>query len=171
MPSSPDPGVPPAFRKDADAGGPSLSLSREYRRPLFGEGADALGVVGCVAGFILKVAFEVELLVERVALGGVERALGQGVAGGRASGEPGGQRLRLGHQLVVIDRAPDEAPFGGALGRERLGEDGQRAGAGGADEAREKPGAAAIGDEADARESLDEIGRFGASTMSQASAR
>ncbi len=66
--------------------------------------------------------------------------------------------MRLNHQPLVRDGLPDHPPFGRSRGRHGLRQHGQRAGAGHADEARQKPGAAAIRDEADPGEGLHKAG-------------
>ena len=89
-----------------------------------------------------------------IGLGGIERAFGERDADRRLPGEPRGEACALRISLVVVDRLPDEAPFGGALGGKRLGENRQRARPRRADQPRQKPGAAAIGDEADRAKTL-----------------
>ena len=59
-------------RRSASRG--SASRLPEYRRPLFEKGSHPFGVIGAAAGFELQFAFEVELAVERVVSGRVERA-------------------------------------------------------------------------------------------------
>ena len=65
-------------------------------------------------------------------------------------------RRHLRFQLVVVDHLPDQPPGLGLLGAQRLGQHGKPAGAGGADEARQHPGAARVGDQPDAGEGLQE---------------
>ena len=107
---------------------------------------------------LLQIALEVELLGERVGRGGGERALGEPQRVGRRRRQLARHRCDLGLQLVVVDALPDQAPGLGLLGAEWLGQHGKAARAGGADEARQRPGAAGVGDEADAGEGLQEAG-------------
>ena len=67
--------------------------------------------------------------------------------------------LRL--ELVVVDALPDQSPSLGLLGRQRLGQHGEAARARRADQARQHPGAAGVGDEADPGEGLQEAGAAG----------
>src|SRR5581483_7525297 len=83
-----------------------LLPSGEFRRPLFHEGAHALGIVGRRPRLALQVALEVELLIERIGLGGIERALDQRQAVGGRAGELRAQLFRLRHQRGVVDRLP-----------------------------------------------------------------
>src|SRR5260370_1238581 len=68
--------------------------------------------------------------------------------------------MRFVHQPVVGDGLPDHAPFGRRCRRQRLCEQRQRARPRHAEEARQNQGAAAIGNQADAREGLDEARRL-----------
>ena len=115
-----------------------IRLPRELGRPLLDEGADALGIVRRAPGPALQVALEVELGVQAVAGGGVERLLDQRQALGRLGGEMGGQGLGLLAQRRIVHRLPDQAPFLGLLRRQRLGQQRQAAGAGGADQPRQE---------------------------------
>src|SRR6266704_5454667 len=96
------------------------------------------------ARLALEFALEIELGIEVVAPGLVERTLDQRQARGWRGGKVGTELVRLLHQRGVVVDLPDQAPGLGGLGRQRLGEQGQRPRAGGTDEARKCPGAARI---------------------------
>ena len=69
-----------------------------------------------------------------------------------------GERVDLGVELVVVDRLPDQAPVGGALRLQRLAGQRQAERPRLADQPRQHPGAAAVRDQADRGEALDELG-------------
>ena len=128
----------------------------EHRRALFQERAHALRIVGRQARLALEFALEIELGVEVVVPGLVERALDQREPERRRGSEVLAELVRFRQQFVVRERLPDHAPAFRLLGRHRLGGQRQRAGARRADQARQDPGAARIGDEADFGERLHE---------------
>src|SRR5204863_10206190 len=93
----------------------SRSFPLEARIALFLERAHALAIVLGQAGLALQVALEVELRVERVAGRGEQRPLDQAIALGGTAGQPRGERLRLGSELIVVHRLPDQAPVLGVV--------------------------------------------------------
>src|SRR5439155_20688518 len=123
---------------------PALA-SREHRLALFHERAHAFGVVGGEARLALELAFKFQLSFKIIVPGRVERALDQGKPERRRGGELGAELVRLLHQRAVVDRLPDHPPGLRLLGRYGLGGERKRAGAGGADQARQDPGATGIG--------------------------
>ena len=108
---------------------------------------------------MLRVALELELGIEIVAPGLIEDALDQRERHGRRGGETRAQRVRLRHQLAVVERFPNQSPCFRLVGAKRLGGEGKRACAGGTNESRQQPRAAAIGNEPDLGEGLDEARR------------
>ena len=89
----------------------------------------------------------------------VKRAFDEGEPERRGAGEMDAELVRLAHQRAVIDRAPDHAPGLGLLRRHRLGSERKRPRAGGADQARQDPGAARIRHQPDLGEGLHEARR------------
>ena len=79
---------------------------------------------------------------------------------GRAGREPLGDDARLSHQVLVADGAIDHAGGLGLFSPDRLGQHHERAGARIADEPGQVKSAACVGNEADARERLQELGRL-----------
>ena len=78
----------------------------------------------------------------------------------RAGREPRSCRMGLTHQLLIVDRAIDHPPGSGVFRADRIGQHGECAGAGVAHKPRQDPGAARIGNKANAREGLQKLGRF-----------
>ena len=76
-------------------------------------------------------------------------------------GQPARQLGRRLHQLGILDHVPDQAPFLGLLGRDLRRQHGERPRPLLADQARQEPGAAAVGQQADAGEGLQERRRLG----------
>ena len=69
-------------------------------------------------------------------------------------------RVDFGVERIVLDGFPDQAPFGGLFRRQRLAGEREAERARLPDEPRQGPGAAAVGNQADRREALDELRRF-----------
>src|SRR5690349_21324774 len=88
----------------------------EARRTLVEERRNALTVVGAVAEFALHVALEVELLLQRVAGGCMERALDRRESARRRLRQLGEQSLGRCREIDVIDAFPDETPRDRLLG-------------------------------------------------------
>ena len=78
----------------------------------------------------------------------------------RAGREALGDRARFPHQVLIVDGAIDHPPGCGLFRANRIGEHHQRPGARFADQARQDKGAARVGNEADARERLQELSRL-----------
>ena len=83
----------------------------------------------------------------------------QAVGDRRPLGEAGGERDRLGGERLVLDDPADQAPVGGLLRRDALAEHHHLHRPRPPGEARQQPGRAGIGDQADIDEGLQEIGR------------
>ena len=132
-------------------------ISREIGRALCHEGGDALAIIVRVAKLAHRVALAVELGVEAVAPAFADHLLDPGEPPRRPGGEARGERVDLRVELVVVDRFPDQAPFCGLLRAERLAGQREAERAGLADQPRQHPGAAAVGNEADRGEGLDEL--------------
>jgi hypothetical protein len=75
-------------------------------------------------------------------------------------GELGGQRVDAGGKGVVGHRLPDQAPLGGLLGGQLVGQQRQAHRPGHADALGQEPGAAGVGHQADLAEGLQEGGRL-----------
>src|SRR6185312_3138869 len=140
--------------------GKRVSFALELRLALFQEGDDALGIIGAAAGGSLAIALHVKLFVETVGRSRLNKALCEAKTKCGARSQRYGERPCLIHEIRVLDRLPDQPPFGGPLGRQGLGGHGQRLGAELSDNAGETPCAAGIGYEADPGEGLDELGGF-----------
>ena len=97
-------------KRDAMPQSRSSAPPRELRRALGHEGAHPFGIVGCEACFALHLAFEIELRIEIIAPGFIERALDQSEAGGRGSCEMRTEPMRFVHQFTVRQGPPDQAP-------------------------------------------------------------
>ena len=76
-------------------------------------------------------------------------------------GQPPRQFGRRRHQRGIVDHVPDQAPLLGLLSRDLRRQHGERPRPLLADQARQEPGAAAVGQQADAREGLQERRRLG----------
>ena len=76
--------------------------------------------------FVLHAPLELQLLIERVEGGRVERPLdlAKGVRG--SFRQPARERLGFGHQRVVGHARPDEPPLGRLVGRKPVAQHGQR---------------------------------------------
>ena len=111
------------------------------------EGHGAFQEVLAVAEDALRVALEVELLVERIVVGRGEHPaqVGEGQRG--AGGEAGRDGHGLVHERVVVDAAPDQSPLGRPLGRDRLAQHAHAQGAGAPDRALQVEAGGAIRDD------------------------
>eukprot|EP01022_Parablepharisma_sp_SALTPOND_P021539 TRINITY_DN427_c0_g2_i1.p1 TRINITY_DN427_c0_g2~~TRINITY_DN427_c0_g2_i1.p1 ORF type:complete len:1279 (+),score=502.02 TRINITY_DN427_c0_g2_i1:12957-16793(+) len=136
-----------------------MSLSRELWCALFQESGHAFAVVTAVAQCAHAVAFQVQLLFQRIGRALVERGLGGGQALGGCPGEVLRHGAGLLHQLVVVDAFPDQAPLLGLLGADLVAQQCHAHGARRAHQARQEIGAAGIGDQPQLAEHFDEIGR------------
>src|SRR6185312_12261816 len=101
---------------------PRPSASCETCRPLLQERRDAFTEIGGPRGDALQVALEIELPVEGVAGAGGERLLDERQRPRRLARETRGEGTRLRHQRLILDDAPDKAPFGRLRGGQRLAE-------------------------------------------------
>ena len=142
----------------------------KHRSALFQERAHALGIIGRQARLALEFAFEVELGIEVVLPGLVERAFDQCEPERRGRGEVLAELVCLRQELVVRQRLPDHAPAFRLLRRHRLGGQRQRAGARRADQAWQDPGAARSGTRPILANDCTKFALRAARTMSQASA-
>jgi hypothetical protein len=89
----------------------------------------------------------------------VERLPGRDERARRQRGETRGERRDLVREGSVVDALPDQAEPDRVLGAELVGQHGQAERVGATDQTRQQPRAAAIGDQADLRERLDEARR------------
>src|ERR1019366_4789600 len=131
----------------------------EDRRPLGHEGGNAFEIVVRSAEHALQIRFVAESSGEIEALRRIDRGTCGDQGARRHRGQAGSKGPDFGLEHGVIDAFPDQADALGILGRELVAEQRQRQRLGPADQTRQQPGAAAIGDEADLREGLDEARR------------
>src|SRR4051812_2652542 len=137
-------------------GKPARLTTLEAGLPLFEKGAHAFGVVGGASRLALQLLLVIELRLEIDAERAVEGALDESEAVRRLRREirRGGPRS-LG-EPSRLDDAIDHPPLERLLGRDLFGEHGERSCPLQPDDARENEGAAAVGDDADLGERLDE---------------
>src|SRR5215831_11323995 len=137
----------------------SVSSTGEARCALLGEGGHPFGIVGAAAELALVVTLDVELLPQGPAETFVNRLLGarESTRGGR--GKLQCEAVHQRGKLRVLDASPDHAPACSLLGGELLPEKRETQSARGAYQARQEPGAARIGHEAELRERLHEARR------------
>ncbi len=128
--------------------------------PFLHEGGDALAIIVGEAELAHRVALAVELGVEAVAPAFAQHRLDAGKSACRAGGEAGGEGVHLRVEPVVVHGLPDQTPVRGAFRLQRLAGQGEAERAGLADQAGQRPGAAAVGDQADGGEALDEFRAF-----------
>src|ERR1700722_17439597 len=140
----------------AAMGSAMVSVSREARRALGGEGRDPFGVVRRAAELALVVTLDVQLLGEVAAEALVDRLLGARQPARWGAGEVARQVLDDAREFGILDAAPDEAPALGILGAELVTEEREPERARGADEPRQRPGAARIGHQPESCERLHE---------------
>src|SRR5258708_15678908 len=120
------------------------------------EGRDAFLEIRAAAQRALEVALEVELPAEVVLAGAIHRLLDAGERHRRPIGQPAGELYRRLHQLAVLDDVPDQAPFLGLLRRDLRRQHGKGSRPLLAHQPWQEPGAAAVGQQADAGEGLQE---------------
>src|SRR5262249_23102874 len=104
-----------------DAHFPPLSTSTapgKSRWSLLHKGAHPFGVIGIKACLALEFTLEVELRVEIVLPGLIERTLDQRETRGRGGGEAGAELVCFLHQRGVVIDLPDQAPGFRGLGRQ-----------------------------------------------------
>jgi hypothetical protein len=121
------------------------------------EGADAFGEILAAAGFVLGIGLVVELVGEVGVQRGPEGPADQAERLG-AAGQLPRQVQRARHQLRIGNAAVDQAPVQRLGGRQALAQQGHLHGPRPPDHPRQKIGRAAVGDQADAAEGLQEIG-------------
>src|SRR5262249_2534254 len=138
---------------------PSVSATAEARCALLGEGGDPFGIVGAAAELALVVTLDVELLLQGAAETFVDRLLGACEAPCGRRGKLQCETVHQRRKLRVLDASPDQTPACRLLGRELLPEECETQSPRGAYHARQEPGAARIGHEAELRERLHEARR------------
>ena len=114
----------------------------EVRGAFLQERGDAFAIVGGEAQAAHFVALEVEFLVEGAAAGGADDRLDRGEPERGEAGELCREGVDFGIERIVVDAFPDQAPFGGLLGWQRLAGEREAKRAGLADQAGEVPAAA-----------------------------
>src|SRR6266852_1652270 len=114
------------------------------------EGRDALLEIVAAAQLALEVAFDVELLAELVATRASQCLLDARQRQGRSVGQAACQLGGRLDQRAVLDDVPNQAPVLGLLRRDLRRQHGQCARPLLAHQARQEPGAAAVGQQTDA---------------------
>src|SRR5512132_756520 len=135
------------------------SASGESRRTLVEESGDAFAIVRAVAERALQVALEIELLLERVAGGCMQRTLDRREAARRRLRELREQRVDRCPQLGVLDAFPDQSPRGRVFGGQLVAKQREPHRTRVAHEARQEERAPRVGHETDTAERLDEARR------------
>ena len=121
---------------------------------------DPIQVAGLLPSLPLQVPLQVELGRQAVCTGGLKGSPCKGNPDRWLLGEALGRGPCRGDEFAIRANLPDQAPCGRLFGGNGLGEERDRLRSGRADEARDEPGAAAIGDEADIGEDLQEARRL-----------
>src|SRR5690348_7084377 len=94
--------------------------ARKFRRALLAKGCDAFLVIARAAELALQVALEIELLVQARGPSLAHGHLDGGVSLCRSRGQARDELVGLARKLIVLDRAPDEAPALRFLRRQRF---------------------------------------------------
>src|SRR5690242_17497835 len=137
------------------------SATLEARLSLLEKGPHTLGVIRGATRFALQLLLVVELRFEIDAERAVEGALDETKAARRLGREIGRRGPRGFHEARGLDDAIDHPPGKRLLGGDLLGEHRERGCALETDDARQDECAAAVGNDADLRERLDEGGVAG----------
>src|SRR5260370_25968444 len=120
------------------------------------EGRDAFLEIFAAAQLTLEVALDVELPAEVVAARAVHRLLDARQRYRRPIGQPACELGRRPQQFAILDDVPDQAPFPGLLGRNLRRQHGERPRPLLPHHPRQEPGAAAVRQQANAGEGLQE---------------
>src|SRR5580658_1795471 len=132
------------------------SVTGEVRRTLLRECCDALGEIARVAELALKVALDVELLLKGPLTGAVQRLFGARKTTGRSRGKLSRHLIDDGAELRVLHTAPDQTPLLCLLGAQFVPEQCESARARITDQARQQPRTAAVGNQSQLGEGLNE---------------
>jgi hypothetical protein len=93
-----------------------------------------------------RIPLKVQFLVEAMLPGRADHLLDGCEPERRKRSELGGERVDFSVESIVLDGFPDQPPFGGSLSRQRLAGQCEPHGACLPHQARQGPGAAAVGD-------------------------
>src|SRR6201999_2456048 len=96
------------------------SAAGEIRRAFLAECGDAFFIIRGAAELALQVALVIELRLQRDLPALAHRELDRGEAPGRPARQTRDELVGLAFELVVVDRAPDQAPAFRLFRAERL---------------------------------------------------
>ena len=95
-------------------------MAGELRLALFEEGSDALAIVLGESQPAHFISLQVEFPVERAAPAGADHLFDRGKSKRRECRQFSGNGVNFPVQGIVVDRLPDQAPFGCLIRRKRL---------------------------------------------------